>query len=86
MHVQKWRIQDFSANSPGGGSQHTILPFFSKNCMKLKEIGPGGASKVLLCTSATAQEINIYSRSSILAMVNSTCERYGEGRHLELLF
>ena len=32
-------------NSPGGGGrQHTILPNFSKNCMKLKEFGsPGGA-------------------------------------------
>ena len=30
------------ANSPGG-HQHTILPKFPKNCMKLKEFGPGGA-------------------------------------------
>ena len=30
------------ANSPGG-RQHTILPKFPKNCMKLKEFGPGGA-------------------------------------------
>ena len=29
------------ANSPGG-RQHTILPKFSKNCMKLKEFGPRG--------------------------------------------
>ena len=29
------------ANSPGG-RQHTILPNFPKNCMKLKEFGPGG--------------------------------------------
>ena len=28
------------ANSPGGGRQHTILPYFPKNCMKLKEFGP----------------------------------------------
>ena len=28
-----------------GGRQHTILPNFPKNCMKLKEFGPrGGAS------------------------------------------
>ena len=27
------------ANSPGG-RQHTILPKFPKNCMKLKEFGP----------------------------------------------
>ena len=31
------------ANSPGGGGrQHTILPNFPKNCMKLKEFGPPG--------------------------------------------
>ena len=32
------------ANSPGGGGcQHTILPKFPENCMKLKEFGcPGG--------------------------------------------
>ena len=30
------------ANSPGG-RQHTILPKFLKNCMKLKEFGPRGA-------------------------------------------
>ena len=29
---------------PGGGRQHTILPNFPKNCMKLKEFGPRGAS------------------------------------------
>ena len=47
---------------PGGGSncpggrQHTILPKFPKNCMKLKEfVNPRGrdASKILLCRSAT---------------------------------
>ena len=31
-----------SANSRGGGRQYTILPNFSKNCMKLKEFGPRG--------------------------------------------
>ena len=36
--------------------QHTILPNFPKNCMKLKEFGPRGghASKILLGRSATA--------------------------------
>ena len=34
------------ANSPGG-CQHTILPNFPKNCMKLKEFGPrGGGGRV----------------------------------------
>ena len=27
-----------------GGRKHTILPNFPKNCMELKEFGPGGAS------------------------------------------
>ena len=27
---------------PGGGHQHKILPYFPKNCMKLKEFGPPG--------------------------------------------
>ena len=26
----------------GGGRSHTILPYFPKNCMKLKEFGPRG--------------------------------------------
>ena len=33
------------ANSPGG-CQHTILPKFLKNCMKLKEFGPPGGARV----------------------------------------
>ena len=40
----KWRIQDFpeeGAPTPWG-RQHTILPNFPKNCMKLKEFGSGG--------------------------------------------
>ena len=44
----QWRIQDFpEVGAPiswrGGGRrrQHTILPNFPKNCMKLKEFGPG---------------------------------------------
>ena len=35
--------QGGGANSPGG-RQHTILPNFPKNCMKLKEFGPPGGS------------------------------------------
>ena len=41
----QWRIHDFpeeGAPTPRGGRQHTILPNFPKNCMKLKEFGPGG--------------------------------------------
>ena len=30
------------APTPPGGRQHTILPKIPKNCMKLKEFGPGG--------------------------------------------
>ena len=34
------------ANSPGE-HQHTILPKFPKNCMKLKEFGPGGHASLM---------------------------------------
>ena len=37
----------------GGGHQHTILPKFPKNCTKLKEFGPRGASLVPPLRSAT---------------------------------
>ena len=30
----------FKFSLPPGGSQHTILPYFPKNCMKLKEFAP----------------------------------------------
>ena len=53
------------ANSPGGGGrQHTILPNFPKNCMKLKEFGPRGeggrTSKILLCRSTTVLDFDCY--------------------------
>ena len=50
----QWRIHDFpevgvpTLQSP----QYMILPNFPKNCMKWKEFGRG-ASKILLCRSAT---------------------------------
>ena len=34
------------ANSPGEGRQHTILPYFPENYMKLKEFGPPGGARV----------------------------------------
>ena len=52
----QWRIQDFpekGAPTPLGGRQHTILPKFPKNCMKLKEFGPGDACKILVRRSVT---------------------------------
>ena len=44
------------ANSQGG-HQHTILPNFSKNCMKSKEFGPPEGMRVPRATlrSATGQ-------------------------------
>ena len=47
------RISPRRGHQLPGGHQHTILPNFPKNCMKLKEFGPRGASKILLCRSAT---------------------------------
>ena len=46
LYRPQWQIQDFpekGAPTPQGGRQHTILPHFPKNCMKLKESGPQGA-------------------------------------------
>ena len=48
LHSLQWRIQDFpevGAPTPQGGRQHTILPKFPKNCMKLKEFGPRGGAR-----------------------------------------
>ena len=46
VYITQWRIQDFpEVGAPtlrGGGRQHTNLSKFPKNCMKLKEFGPGG--------------------------------------------
>ena len=36
------RISPRLGRQPYGGRQNTILPNFSKNCMKLKEFGPQG--------------------------------------------
>ena len=58
-HCNQWRIQDFSevaAPTPRGGANIRFCQKFPKNCMKLKEFGPPGgrgASKILLCRSAT---------------------------------
>ena len=43
----QWRIQDFpeEGTPTPGGHQHTILPNFPKNCMKLKELGPQGVTR-----------------------------------------
>ena len=50
-HRLQWRIQDFpeeGAPTPRGARQHTILPKFPKNHMKLKEFGPrGGGARPL---------------------------------------
>ena len=49
LNADQWRIQDFpeeGAPTLRGGRQHTILPNFPKNCMKLKEFGPPGGARV----------------------------------------
>ena len=53
--------QGGGGNPRGGGEgacyQHTILPKFPKNCIKLKEFGPWGcASKIILQTNSCATE------------------------------
>ena len=42
--------------NPSGGANIQFLPNFPKNCMKLKEFGPGRVSKILLCRSATVDQ------------------------------
>ena len=45
----QWRIQDFPEEgvpTAQGGRQHTILPNFSKNCMKLEEFRPPGRASL----------------------------------------
>ena len=51
----QWWIQDFPEEGCQlpGGCQHTILPKFPKNCMKLKEFGPGGSIPCTPLRSAT---------------------------------
>ena len=46
----RWRIQDFpEVGAPTfQGRPHKILPNFPKNCMKLKEFGPGGGRMSLV--------------------------------------
>ena len=76
LNHSQWRIQDFpevGAPTLGGrGRQHTILPNFRKNCMKLKEFGPlegeGRASKILLCRSATDYGLDTHSLSLNLTL------------------
>ena len=49
LEPNQWRIQDLTeegAPTLQGGSQHTILLNFIKNCMKLKEFGPPGGARV----------------------------------------
>ena len=47
----QWRIQDFpdvgrQLSGGGGRGEHTILPNFPKNCMKLREFGSRGGVRV----------------------------------------
>ena len=42
LNIQ-WRIQDFPEEGAPTPKSAIILPFFlAKNCMKMKELGPGG--------------------------------------------
>ena len=67
LKVQKiqWRIQDFpEVGEPTlqGGRQHTILPNFPKNCMKLKEFGPPGGARPKFYYVDPRLEINEHVR------------------------
>ena len=47
------------ANSEEGGRQHTILPNFPKNCMKLKEFGPPEGTRVPRGPLRSATDIHV---------------------------
>ena len=58
MVQNQGRIQDFPEEgvpTPQGGRQHTILPNFPKNSMKLKELGPPGGRVPRPLRSANAE-------------------------------
>ena len=62
------------ANSPGG-RQHTILPYFPENCMKLKEFGPrGGGARPSRSPlrSATGKYFQVMALSPILCALTKT--------------
>ena len=54
-HIKR-RIQDFPEGTPTqkeGGCQPIIWAKLAENCMKIKKVGRGGASKILLCKSVS---------------------------------
>ena len=49
-----FRISQTGGRQPKKGAANLLFGQISpKSCMKMKEIGPRGASKILLCRSAT---------------------------------
>ena len=73
------RIQDFSevgALTLQGDVNRRFCQKFPKNCMKLKEFGPGGASKILLCRSATALVYRLIIGGSLIRATFSVYERF----------
>ena len=73
----QWRIQDFpqvGVPTLQEGRQHTILPKFPENCMKLKEFGPrGGRGCVSLVPlrSATAK-VNLKIKVMSVAIIGGS--------------
>ena len=60
LFCNQWRIQDFpeeGAPTLQGGRQHTILPNFRKNCMKLKEFG----LDLQLCIDLLLFSLNLFN-------------------------
>ena len=47
---------------PEEGTTTYCLAKFAENCMNMKKIRPGGASKILLCRSATGWGIKLFTR------------------------
>ena len=69
------------ANSPGGGGrQHTILPNFPKNSMKLKEFGPRGARVPRAPLRSATGNFILQSNLWLLLVVVYLTEFYREGK------
>ena len=75
MHINQWRIQDFPEEGAPTLQEGGATYDFAKISQKLHEIeriwtpgggGRGGASKILLCRSATANELVSRTLSDIL--------------------
>ena len=77
----QWRIQDFpeeGAPTPRGGANIRFCQIFPKTALNWKNLDPrGGASKILLCRSATGLDLNYdYDKMHERVKLNFSDDRY----------